>query len=115
MPEPSPCAPSTRIAKDGAGLLLPVRVTPKGGRNRIDGVATDADGTMRLRLTVTAAPEGGRANGAVIALLAKSFKLPKSSLSIAAGRKARSKTVLVAGDPRDILARIGTWGSEDER
>lgn len=99
-----------RIAKDGAGLLIPVRVTPKGGRNRIEGVVADADGTRRLRLTVTAAPEGGRANAAVIALLAKALKLPKSCMSIAAGARARTKTVLVAGDPRAILARIEKWG-----
>ena len=106
MPENEPLAPSTRISGKPAGVLVPVRVTPKARANAIDGVAPDADGTRRLKLSVTAAPEDGRANGAVIALLAKSWKLPKSSLSIAAGARSRAKTVLVAGDAAAILDRI---------
>jgi uncharacterized protein (TIGR00251 family) len=106
MTETAPFTPSTRLSSDSAGVLVPVRVTPKARASAIDGVIADADGTKRLKLSVTAAPEGGRANSAVIALLAKAWKLPKSSLSIAAGTRSRSKTVLVAGEPQAILDRI---------
>jgi hypothetical protein len=102
---------STRPAKDGAGILVPIRVTPRGGHNRIEGPVQDADGTTRLKVTVTAAPADGAANRAVIALLAKTWKLPKSRLTIAAGAGARAKTVLVAGDPRAILERVSRGGS----
>ncbi|MDH3241753.1 MAG: DUF167 domain-containing protein [Alphaproteobacteria bacterium] len=106
MPENGPHAPSTRISGSPAGVLVPVRVTPKARVNAIDGAVTDADGTKRLKLSVTAAPADGRANGAVIALLAKAWKLPKSSLSIAAGGRSRAKTVLAVGEPKAILERI---------
>jgi uncharacterized protein YggU (UPF0235/DUF167 family) len=106
MTETAPFAPSTRISKNPRGILVPIRVTPRARAAAIDGVAADSNGTLRLKVSVTAAPEGGRANEAVIALLAKSWKLPKSSLSIAAGGRARSKTVLAVGDPAAILERI---------
>ena len=106
MTERAPFTPSTRITSDPVGVLVPVRVTPKAGRNAIGGVVADADGTKRLKLSVTAVPEEGRANAAVIALLAKSWKLPKTSLSITGGGRARAKTVLAVGAPEAILERI---------
>ena len=95
---------SVRVTSDG--VLVPVRLTPKAGRNRIDGVKPDADGTRRLAVSVTAVAEDGKANGALIGLLAKTWKLPKSAISIAAGAKARAKLVRVAGDPDTLLPRI---------
>ena len=58
---------------------------------------------------VRALPEDGAANAALIALLAKSLKLPKSSLSLASGGKGRVKTVVASGDPAalaEALARL---------
>ncbi len=95
---------TVRVTSDG--VLVPVRLTPKAGRNRIDGVKADADGTRRLAVSVTAVPEHGKANGALIGLLAKTWNLPKSAIAITAGAKARAKLVRVAGDPDTLLARI---------
>jgi len=94
------------------GVTVAVRLTPKASANRIDGVATAADGAMELRVRVTAAPEDGKANAALIRLLAKQWKLPKSTLTIAGGAKDRHKLVHVAGDAaalaRAIESRIGS-------
>ena len=97
---------TVRVTSDGTGVLVPVRLTPKAGRNRIDGVKADADGTRRLKVSVTAVAEGGKANAALINLLAQSWDLPKSALSIKSGATARTKTLRVAGDPDTLLARI---------
>lgn len=104
MAPPRATSVSVRVTSDG--VLVPVRLTPKAGRNRIDGVKPDADGTRRLAVSVTAVAEDGKANGALIGLLAKTWKLPKSAIAITAGAKARAKLVRVAGDPDTLLARI---------
>ena len=106
MVPPRSSSVSARVTGDGDGVLVPVRLTPKAGRNRIVGVKPDAEGTRHLAVSVTAVPEDGKANGALIELLAKTWKLPKSTISIAAGARARAKLVRVAGDPARILKCI---------
>ena len=91
------------------GIAVTVRLTPKATADRIDGVTEDAAGRAALKARVTAAPESGKANAALIALLAKGWKLPKSSLSIAGGAKDRNKVVHVAGDPAELERRIARW------
>ena len=86
--------------------MLTVRVQPKASRARIDGFATDEDGKRKLRLRVTAVPDKGRANKAVIALLAAATGLPKSAVSIIAGDKSRTKTVRLEADPDMVLKRL---------
>jgi len=99
-----------RAAADG--VTVAVRLTPKASADRIEGVAAGADGTMELRARVTAVPENGKANAALIRMLAKHWKLPKSALHIAGGAKDRRKTVHVEGDTaaltRTIEGRLGT-------
>jgi hypothetical protein len=79
-------------------MLLRLRVTPNAGRDAIEGFETLADGTEVLRIRVAAVPDKGKANAAVIALLAKRFGLPKSALTITSGETARLKTVRIDGD-----------------
>jgi len=90
-----------------SGLRLRLRVTPNASLDRIDGPETLADGTTVLRLRVRAVPENGKANAAVILLLAKALGLPRSAVTLVAGETARLKTVLVEGDPDDLAARLG--------
>lgn len=90
------------------GVAVAVRLTPKASANRIDGLTPVADG-VALRARVTAAPENGKANAALIKLLAKAWKLPKTALTVAAGAKDRRKTIHVAGDPAILLPRIQHW------
>ena len=102
-------APVRRLAD---GVSVAVRLTPKAGADRIDGVAADAAGASVLKARVTAAPESGKANAALIKLLAKSWGLPKSAFSIAGGAKDRNKVVHVAGDPAALYERLAGWFKE---
>lgn len=80
------------------GVSVRVKVQPRARRDAVLGPAPAADGP-RLRLSVTAAPEDGRANRAVCGLLAQALRIAPSSVQVAAGAAAREKTLAVAGDP----------------
>lgn len=86
------------------GLRLSVRLTPRGGRDAIDGVEELADGQAVLKLRVRAVPNEGEANAALIALLSRSLAVPRSCVTLIAGGAARRKTLLIAGDA-SLLAR----------
>ena len=90
----------------GEGLILAVRLTPKAAQDRIEGIAELADGRSVLRARVRAAPEKGKANAALEALLAKALGVPKSAVSVIAGRTSRRKSVQVAGNPDSLKAAI---------
>lgn len=74
-------------------LALRLKVIPKASRSAIEGVFTDAEGVNHLKVKVTAAPEDGKANKAVIELLAKTFHIPKSKIEIVSGSTSQFKTV----------------------
>ena len=80
------------IRDSPAGATFAVRVHPRAKRNAISGIIGDA-----LRLSLTAPPVEGRANDACIAFLAEFLKVPRSSVTIAAGAGSRNKVVRVAG------------------
>lgn len=90
-------------------MTVAVRLTPKAKANRIAGLAEQPDGGMTLKVNVTAAPERGKANAALLALLARAWELPKSSLSVASGATDRRKTVAVAGDPDRLQRFLEDW------
>jgi uncharacterized protein YggU (UPF0235/DUF167 family) len=91
-----------------AGVIVECRLTPKGGRDAIKGVATLADGSRVLLARVRAAPEDGRANRALCALLATALGVPPSRVTIFAGAKGRSKRVAVEGEPEILIERLRT-------
>ena len=88
--------------------MLHLRVTPKAGADRLEGVETRDDGSAVLRLRVAAVPDKGRANAAVIALLARALGVPKSAIAVTAGETARLKTVAISGDGLALAARLET-------
>ena len=90
----------------GRGLELDVRLTPKGGRDALDGVGALADGRRVLLARVRAAPEDGAANAALMRLLAEALDLPRSAVTLAAGHKARIKTLRVAGGGAALAAAV---------
>jgi uncharacterized protein YggU (UPF0235/DUF167 family) len=92
------------------GLVLHVRVTPNAGADRIDGPESRDDGSTVLRLRVRAVPDRGKANAAVIALLAKALGLPKSAVTLAVGDTARLKTLRISGDPAALAAALDQLG-----
>ena len=85
--------------RPGTVLLsrLRVRLTPGGGADRIDGLATDADGLPYLKARVRAAPEDGKANAALEALIAKALGVAKGKVSVVRGHTARLKTLEIEG------------------
>jgi len=93
-------------------LRLFVRLTPNGGRDAIDGIETGADGESHLKARVCAVPEKGKANKALIALLAKSLRIPKSSLSVISGDTARKKILRIDGDPEDLIVRLNALAKD---
>jgi uncharacterized protein YggU (UPF0235/DUF167 family) len=88
------------------GVTVSLLVTPRARRNAVDGIAADADGGAVLKVAVTAAPEDGKANDAVITLLASSWHLPKGRFRVMRGAAARRKVLHVAGDPAALIGRM---------
>ena len=86
-------------------MLIAVRVTPRGGRDAIDGWMRDDAGRSVLKVRVAAAAAEGRANAAVIALLAKALARPKSAFTLVSGQTARVKRISVEGLAADDLVR----------
>jgi uncharacterized protein (TIGR00251 family) len=106
LPERAAGSPFT---KDARGLKVALCLTPGAKKSRISGVAADGKGKSELKASVTAPPEGGKANGALLKLLAKAWRLPKTSLSIISGAGSRHKTVLIEGDGEVLLQRLEEW------
>jgi uncharacterized protein (TIGR00251 family) len=85
------------------GISVALRVTPRGGRDEIDGVETLADGRNVVKVRVRATAEGGAANRAVTELVAKALGVPKGKVRVLTGTTSRLKQIAVDGDP----ARLG--------
>ena len=91
------------------GISVALRVTPRGGRDDIDGVETLAGGRTVVKVRVRAVAEGGEANRAVTELLAKALGVPKARVRILSGATSRLKQMALDGDPRilgDALRRL---------
>jgi len=88
------------------GLALTVRLTPKGGRDAIDGVERMADGRSVLKVRVRAAPSEGEANDALIRLLAKALGVAPRQVTLAAGATARIKRLEIAGAGPALAAAL---------
>lgn len=89
------------------GLRIAVRLTPGAKADRVLAIAATAEGKRVVKASVTAPPESGRANEALLQLLAQAWRLPRRDLAIVAGGASRYKTVLVAGNPQQLSDRIG--------
>ena len=88
------------------GVRLAIRLSPRARSEGLLGVSLAAEGGRVVKASVTAPAQHGRANEALLQLLAKAWRLPRRDLSIVAGAASRSKTVCVAGDPRQLIAKL---------
>ena len=88
------------------GLVVTVRLTPKGGRDEVGGVETLADGRVVLKARVRAAPTEGEANTAVIVLVAKTLDVARSRVTLTAGQISRIKRIEIEGDGATFAARL---------
>ena len=93
----------------GDHVLVSVRLTPNGGHDAIDGIETGADDIAYLKIRVAVAPEKGKANKALIALVAKTLRMPKTALSIVSGETARKKILRIDGNPEDVMKQLEKW------
>jgi uncharacterized protein YggU (UPF0235/DUF167 family) len=96
---------SAAVSARPDGIRLMIRLTPAGGADALDGEGEDSNGQAFLKARVRAAPEDGKANAALEALIAKALGAPKSAVRVARGAKSRLKTIDVSGDPQDLLSR----------
>ncbi len=88
--------------------MLAVRVTPKASRAAISGTMPTQDG-LALKVAVTAPADKGKANAAVVALLADAFGIAKSNIVLTMGETDRRKVFRVAGDPAALSAIAQSW------
>jgi uncharacterized protein (TIGR00251 family) len=86
-----------------SGVTIELRVQPRARRAALESTGG------ALKASVTAPPEDGKANDAVVALLSEEWRLPKSVFSVIKGASARSKTLSVIGEPASLATRIGEW------
>ena len=100
MPPSSTASPLSAVA---GGVRVAIRLTPRARAERIDGGVAGA-----LKVSVTAPPAENQANDALLRLLARTWRLPRRHLSIVAGGKSRNKTLHIAGDPAELMARINS-------
>jgi uncharacterized protein (TIGR00251 family) len=91
-----PWRPST------GGISVALRVTPRAGRDDIDGIETLSDGRSVVKVRVRAIADGGEANRAVIELLAKALRVPKAKVRLVSGATSRLKQVAIDGDPAQL-------------
>jgi uncharacterized protein YggU (UPF0235/DUF167 family) len=84
-------------------LRISVRLVPRAGADRIDGV--DGPDTGVLRCRVAAPPVGGAANAALLRLLARELDLPPGAVRLVSGDRSRRKVVAVPGDRRALVGR----------
>jgi uncharacterized protein (TIGR00251 family) len=92
------------LRRTSGGVTIALRVQPRARRSALERTAQGA-----LKAAVTAPPEDGKANEAVVALLAQAWRLPKSTMAIVRGGTAREKTVGVSGEPDALVERIAEW------
>lgn len=90
------------------GVRVAIRLAPRAKADRIVAVAMAGDGAHVLKASVRAPARDGRANDALLRLLAETWQLPRRDLAIVVGVASRQKTVHIAGDPRLLLPRLSS-------
>jgi len=91
------------LRRTGTGVTVELRAQPRARRTALACI----DGTLKAE--VTAPAEDGRANAAVVDLLAATWRLPKSRFSVTRGATSRDKVLSVAGEPARLAAKISEW------
>jgi len=88
------------------GIALSVHLTPKGGRDAIDGIEILSDGRPVLKARVRAAPSEGEANEALCRLIAKAVGVPPRDVALVAGATGRIKRLAITGDGPILIAAL---------
>ena len=94
------------LRRTGTGVTIEVRAQPRARRTALEC----SGGALKAQVTEPA--ENGKANAAVIELLAATWKLPKSTFAVTRGATSRDKVFSIAGEPALLAARIMDWARE---
>jgi uncharacterized protein YggU (UPF0235/DUF167 family) len=94
------------VRRTVTGVTVELRAQPRARRTALDC----AGGALKAQ--VTAPAEDGKANAAVIELLAEAWRLPKSAFAVTRGATSRDKVLSIAGEPALLAARIRDWARE---
>ena len=119
-PDRAAAVPATAPSEAGpfaaapGGVRVHVRLAPGSAGERIGGLHADAAGRTLLKVAVTAAPEAGKANAALIRLLAREWRLPKSVFAVTAGATDRRKVLTIAGETDELMNRLGAWTARQD-
>jgi uncharacterized protein YggU (UPF0235/DUF167 family) len=95
------------------GVVVEVRLTPRGGRDAIEGVERRADGRAVLKARVRVAPLEGEANRALCRLIAAALDIATRQVTVAAGATSRVKRIRVTGDPAALVRTLRHLVSDD--
>lgn len=87
-------------------MKLIVHLTPKASHTKIEGWAVDEKGQKILRVKVSAVPEDGKANEALIKLLSKTLHIPQSRISLMRGMTSRIKQLEIEGEVGDVENKL---------
>ncbi len=101
--------PSEPFYATAGGVRLRFLVTPGAARSRIEGVRADVGGGCVVKVAVAAEPERGKANAALIRLLAEEWDVPRSSLTVVTGAADRRKTIVIGGDTAKLTTMLSAW------
>ena len=92
------------------GLVVTVRLTPKAGRDAIDGIKRLSDGRVVLGARVAAVPSEGEANNALTRLIAQTLRVAPRDVTLVGGATSRVKRILIKGDVRAVAAALEKIG-----
>ena len=102
--------PWTAVA---GGVMIDVRLTPRGGRDAIEGTERRADGRAVLKVRVRAAASEGEANAALCRTIARGLGIAPREVTLAGGATSRSKRIRIAGNPTIVVGALRGLLSED--
>jgi uncharacterized protein len=103
------------LTRHAEGARVALKVTPRAASSRVQGVEVDGAGQAYLAVRVTAPPEAGKANAALIKLLARRWRVPQRELAVVGGAGARRKVLHVHGSPDALMDSLRTIeGAHDD-
>lgn len=94
------------LTRNTAGARVTLKVTPGAGRDDVRGVEVDGAGRPHLAVRVSAPPAAGKANAALLRLLARRWRIARSDLTVVSGAGGRRKILQIQGAPDALIARL---------
>jgi uncharacterized protein (TIGR00251 family) len=94
------------LTRHGAGAWVSLKVTPRAPNDGVRGIEVDGAGRQHLAVRVSAPPQAGKANAAVIRLLARRWRVPQADLEVVSGAGARRKVLQIRESSDAVIARL---------